>query len=357
MKIVALVASPHKKMSNTKQLTEEVLAGAAELGAETEIIDLCSKNIRYCTGCANCLSNGSCVIKDDVVEIQKVMAAADGIIWASPTYFMTVTAQMKTFIDRQLPWGHCPQLHGKVSLGLSVSAGLMEIPTARYMDGILEHMGCYSCGIVTGIAVNPGIWRERKTTFAAARRKGAEMVHAIEEKLVAPPNGDNDYFQKFMRDLIYANRDFMVSDHKYWSEKGWFNFEPQPIVDEEVGEDRNAGIDLMTIPIEQLLLGMPRNFNPAAAEGVEAVIQFELTDVEPKHYHLIIANGECAASTGLHPDPRVTIYTSEKIWREISAGKRDGAMAYVTKMYKVKGDLGFFTSQFSDLFGSGDNNE
>jgi len=207
------------------------------------------------------------------------------------------------------------------------------------------------------IAVNPGIWREKGTTFAAARRKGAEMVRAIEGKFTSTPTGESDKYFKFMRDLIYANRDFMVSDYNYWNDKGWFNFEPQPIVDEEVGEDQNAGIDLMTIPIEQLLLGMPRNFNPKAAEGVEAIIQFELTDVEPKHYHLIIANGECTASTGQHPDPRVTIITSENIWREISAGKRDGAMAYVTKQYKVKGDRGFFTSQFSDLFGSGDNSE
>lgn len=357
MKIVALIASPHKKMSSTKQLAEEVLTGAAELGAETEIIDLCSKNIRYCIGCANCLSKGTCVIRDDVQELREMMAAADGIIWASPTYFMTVTAQMKTFIDRQLPWGHRPQLYGKVSLGLSVSAGMAEVPTAQYLAGILDHMGCYSCGIVTGIAVNPGIWRERKATFAAARRKGAEMARAIEGKFTSPPTGEFDNGYKFMRDLIYANRDFMVSDYKYWNEKGWFNFEPQPINDEEVGEGRNAVIDLMTIPIEQLLLGMPRNFNPVAAKGVEAIIQFELTDVEPSHYYLAVANGKCNAAIGQHPEPRVTIITPENIWREISAGKRNAAMAYVTRKYKVKGDKGFFTSKFGNLFDSGDNNE
>jgi multimeric flavodoxin WrbA len=53
--------------------------------------------------CYKCWDNSDmlCVVKDDVInECIARMAAADGIILASPTYFADVTAEMKALIDR-----------------------------------------------------------------------------------------------------------------------------------------------------------------------------------------------------------------------------------------------------------------
>ena len=51
MKVIGLNASPRGKKSNTLRLTNAMLAGAKEEGAETECIDLYSLKIDYCTGC------------------------------------------------------------------------------------------------------------------------------------------------------------------------------------------------------------------------------------------------------------------------------------------------------------------
>jgi len=54
MKVVGINASPRGKKSSTLRLTNAVLAGAKEEGAETELIDLYPLKIGYCTGCAAC---------------------------------------------------------------------------------------------------------------------------------------------------------------------------------------------------------------------------------------------------------------------------------------------------------------
>jgi multimeric flavodoxin WrbA len=46
---------------------------------------------------------GSCFQNDDAAEIVEKMLAADVIVMATPVYFYTVSAQMKTLIDRTVP--------------------------------------------------------------------------------------------------------------------------------------------------------------------------------------------------------------------------------------------------------------
>ena len=54
MKILAINGS-HRVGQNTDYLINEALSAAAELGAETEVIELSEKNVEYCTGCNRCL--------------------------------------------------------------------------------------------------------------------------------------------------------------------------------------------------------------------------------------------------------------------------------------------------------------
>ena len=65
MKIIAIHGSPHTTRSTTRKLAGFVLEGAAEAGAETEMIDLCDLRITPCTACDACSLNGICVNDDD----------------------------------------------------------------------------------------------------------------------------------------------------------------------------------------------------------------------------------------------------------------------------------------------------
>ncbi len=72
-----------------------------ETGNQVEKICLGDKRINYCTACDACQSNGGrCVQKDDMAEILDKMIHADVIVMATPVYFYTMNALLKTVIDR-----------------------------------------------------------------------------------------------------------------------------------------------------------------------------------------------------------------------------------------------------------------
>ena len=99
MKLLATNGSRRKK-GNTNYLVQSLLAPADKGGAQSEIIFLGDYNIGACTGCEGCRRSWECVIKDDFAQIVKIIDDADGIVLASPTYWYSVTSDMKRFIDR-----------------------------------------------------------------------------------------------------------------------------------------------------------------------------------------------------------------------------------------------------------------
>jgi multimeric flavodoxin WrbA len=99
MKLLAINGS-RRKNGNTSCLIQSLLAPADKGGAQTETIFLGDYNIGACTGCEGCASSWECVIKDDFAQIVKKIDDADGIVLASPTYWYSVTSDMKRLIDR-----------------------------------------------------------------------------------------------------------------------------------------------------------------------------------------------------------------------------------------------------------------
>lgn len=99
MKILAINGS-RRKTGNTNSLIQSLLAPADNGGVQTEVVFLGDYNIEACTGCEGCRSSWSCTIKDDFGQIVEKIDNADGLIFASPTYWYSVTSDMKRFIDR-----------------------------------------------------------------------------------------------------------------------------------------------------------------------------------------------------------------------------------------------------------------
>lgn len=117
MKVLGIVGSP-RKGGNTEILVREALEGAAESGAETEIILVADKNISPCDGCGACSENGICKIKDDMQPIYQQLEQADGVIFGTPVYFVNVTAQAKAVMDRTYAFLGTRKLRGKVAAAI-----------------------------------------------------------------------------------------------------------------------------------------------------------------------------------------------------------------------------------------------
>lgn len=115
MFVLGLQGSPRKK-GNTNFLLSAFMGEVQTRGAETQIINVCEKNIKPCIGCGNCERKGFCSIKDDDMtnEIFALLRRADVVVIATPIYFYNATAQMKLLIDRtQTLWSR------KYKLGLT----------------------------------------------------------------------------------------------------------------------------------------------------------------------------------------------------------------------------------------------
>lgn len=99
MKVLIITGSPHKAgTSNT--LVACFMKGAEEAGHEVKIYDAARGNINPCLGCDRCGMAGDCVQKDDGNGLLKELLFSDAVVFATPVYYFTMSAQLKTVIDR-----------------------------------------------------------------------------------------------------------------------------------------------------------------------------------------------------------------------------------------------------------------
>jgi len=102
LKVVAFNGSARKD-GNTAILIRQILSVLESEGIETELIQMAGQQIHGCTACGTCrkIQNKQCkIVNDNVNSYIEKMAAADGIILGSPTYFSMMTSEMKALIDR-----------------------------------------------------------------------------------------------------------------------------------------------------------------------------------------------------------------------------------------------------------------
>ncbi|NLD56812.1 MAG: flavodoxin family protein [Methanomicrobiales archaeon] len=220
MKILALNGSPRTVRSTTRQLAQFVLDGAAEAGAETEMIDLCDLRITPCTACEGCSFNGICVYDDDVAVLVDRMKAADGIIFASPVYIDNVSGQMKVFFDRLADAIHYQVLAGKFGCSVATTHTSGGDAVVGYMNHVLNYLGIVSVGKMSVATAGESLAVDAREGEAQAL--GQKLANAI-------ANGYSDPVQEaeiagnreFFKDLVEENKDFRTDDYERWVRMGW----------------------------------------------------------------------------------------------------------------------------------------
>jgi multimeric flavodoxin WrbA len=367
--IVAVNGSPHAGIGNTAMMLEMLRQPLAEQDCALEVLTLCEHEIEYCTGCALCMEKGKCWIPDDHHAIVERLLAADGVILASPVYFLHVTAQMKAFLDRSLAWGHKPRPTWKPGLAVSVSAGWGETQTAEYLAGLLRVYGAFPVGRLTAMATSPGEFLGREAVEAHARMLARDLARAVRDKRRYPATDVDLRFYQFMGTLVQRHGDsVMADDYAHWDRLGLFaDFEAYVQQrTEKTSHDpalRKAWIREMVArttsgrrrrPVEtpaaapaavrpatcrDSLKMMPLGFDPKAAPELDAVIQFDVSGAEMFQAHLEIKDGRCLYHEGPAAAPALVIRTPSDIWLAIAGGELDGQQAFMNGKYTAEGDL------------------
>ena len=102
MKVIAINGSP-RKQGNTYAALSRVLVEIESQGIETEILQLGGKNVRGCIACYKCMEKKDRKChgpKDEMNEFIARIDEADGVLIGSPTYFASVSTEVKALIDR-----------------------------------------------------------------------------------------------------------------------------------------------------------------------------------------------------------------------------------------------------------------
>ncbi len=123
MKIVGILGSA-RIGGNTEVLLDVALEEARERGCSASRIALRDMAIGPCNGCMGCARTGECVVKDDMQEVYREIREADGIIWATPVYYWSMSGLTKMALDRTFALNF-PTLQqaGKIG-GLILAAGI-----------------------------------------------------------------------------------------------------------------------------------------------------------------------------------------------------------------------------------------
>ena len=150
MKILVLNGSPHKD-GNTTALVSAFQKGAQAAGHEVVVCPVGTMNIKGCLGCEYCHTKGegTCIQKDDMQKVYPEILSSDMVVFASPIYYFTLSAQLQAAIHRTYSID-IPQNVKQTALIMSSGDRFVYGPAiTQYYQSIVEYWKVRNAGIFT----------------------------------------------------------------------------------------------------------------------------------------------------------------------------------------------------------------
>lgn len=156
-KKVLVLSSTPRKGGNSDVLCDKFAQGAKEIGHSVEKINLREQHINYCTGCGACTRGLACPQKDDAAEVIQKMIDADVIAMATPVYFYTICAQMKTLIDRCC--ARYTEISNKDFYFFITAADGRQATLERTLEDFRGFTDCLNGANEKGVILGSGVWQ------------------------------------------------------------------------------------------------------------------------------------------------------------------------------------------------------
>jgi multimeric flavodoxin WrbA len=220
MRIISLLGSPHGLKGNTGRLLHLVLDGAESEGASAEVEVLKGDTVLPCRGCDICHKKGYCAQKDHFEPLRERIAAADGLVLASPNYIFNVSAQLKAFMDRCCGVIHCMSFWGKYGASVVTSGGGDEDPIADYMNHFLITTGALPVGTASARMSSMPEGDFTDDVREKARHLGRSLVSAFRSsEIPAGVQERREDFRERMRALVTYRSSEWPYEYEYWKKR------------------------------------------------------------------------------------------------------------------------------------------
>jgi putative sterol carrier protein len=103
--------------------------------------------------------------------------------------------------------------------------------------------------------------------------------------------------------------------------------------------------------VKETFEAMAGRFRAERAQGLKAVIQYDITGPGGCTYHVDIADGRCAVREGgAAGQPNLTLMMAAQDWLDMLSGKLSGQVAFMSGKLKHKGDMSLLM-RLPGLFG------
>lgn len=158
MKATCIVGSARSNGS-TAYLIDTIADGMHEAGIAVMKYCIGEENIRYCLGCKKCCIDGVCMHQDNVRQIVSDIITSDYVVIAAPSYWADVPGQLKTFFDRNTPYGDTnPNRILKAEkpikgIAIAVRAGVRQQENERILNSISHYYGHLGIETVKRISI------------------------------------------------------------------------------------------------------------------------------------------------------------------------------------------------------------
>lgn len=348
MNVLAINSSPRTGgESRSEKLLLHLVDGMQKEGADVEVINLQEYNVKFCQGCYSCWTKtpGVCIHKDDMSRIlYPKWLESDIVIYSTPLYHRTFTAQLKAFIERTLPASlpylestdnrtHHPARNKFPDVVMLSVAGFPELEEFQLLSDLAQYN--FNTGRSRLLAE---IYRtsSQPLTHKSYREIAEDVYDAVKAA-----------GQEIIRDGKVADRTMARITQPIQKKSEMIkisNMQWQTCIDKKITPKQFDKIDGPPTQksIEDMMLLMPFAINKSEAKTTDAKIQFILNGEQTGAFYLDIQNGRINAVSGETDQADVIIKTPFELWRDIMEGNADGTQMLMEGKYQIEGDGDLF---------------
>lgn len=228
MRVLVVNGSPHADQGTTGEVVDALIERWRSRGHAIDLDTIVCSSAGLgpaCSGCLSCMTDGeqTCPLVDVAGPIERLMMAADVVVFATPIHSFQISAPMKRLIDQFAYMIHRPRMFNGTAVLVTTAAGAGHEGALDYLESAVRRWGFTVAGRlgVNGPALTQDAYR---TKVDAALDAIATDAMAMSRRTTPPAPSLNDLIGfKVVRLLVQRTADTSPADQTYWSQRGWFD--------------------------------------------------------------------------------------------------------------------------------------